>query len=157
MVFTVKLWTRAWWINDHTLLIGILRGMDFLTPDPSLSVDERMSDGHGIRHCREEGCMTPRFPSALGNLLVVGDVQPHTSLLGAVPYFRMYQEIHSYRAISIDSVNINTSLVLSFGGPQIQYVFWFLFTFWHLVLRVMSFHLCCRKARLTDLSSQAGP
>ena len=93
------------------------------------------------------GCTSPptsRFPSALemslglrprdisrasGNLLVVGDVQPNTSLLSAVcvynasgleavyghsliinPSLGMYQEIHPCRASSTYSVEINTSL-----------------------------------------------
>ena len=84
------------------------------------------------------GCTSPttkRFPEARemsrgrsprdisraeGNLEVGGDVQPNTSRLEAVyghsliinPYQGMYQEIHPYRAGSIDSVEINTSLLM---------------------------------------------
>ena len=60
------------------------------------------------------------FSKAKGNLEVGGDVQPNISRLEAVyghsliinPYQGMYQEIHPYRAGSIDSVKINTSLLM---------------------------------------------
>ena len=84
------------------------------------------------------GCTSPstkRFPEAWEisrgqsprdffraevNLEVGGDVQPKTSQLEAVyshsliinPFLRMYQEMHPYRAMSSDSVKINTSLVM---------------------------------------------
>ena len=84
------------------------------------------------------GCTSPttkRFPEARemsrgrsprdisraeGNLEVGGDVQPNTSRLEAVyghsliinPYQGMYQEIHPCMAGSIDSVKINTSLLM---------------------------------------------
>ena len=55
---------------------------------------------------------------AEGNLEVIGDVKPNTFQLDAVynhsliinPSLGMYQEIHPYRAISIGSIKINTSL-----------------------------------------------
>ena len=57
---------------------------------------------------------------AEGNLEVGGDVQPNTSQLEAVyghsliiiSYQGMYQEIHPCMAGSIDSVKINTSLLM---------------------------------------------
>ena len=61
-----------------------------------------------------------RSPRAEGKLEVGGDVQPNTSRLEAVdvhsliinPYLGMYQEIHPRSAVSIGSVNINTSLLM---------------------------------------------
>ena len=88
-------------------------------------------------HCREEGCIGLYIPDhqeisrgqrdvprdisgAEGNLKVGGDVQPNTSRLEAVyghsliinSYQGMYQEIHPCMAGSIDSVKINTSLLM---------------------------------------------
>ena len=94
------------------------------------------------------GCTSPttkRFPEARemsrgrsprdisraeGNLEVGGDVQPNTSRLEAVyghsliinPYQGMYQEIHPCMAGSIDSVKINTSLLMM--REWISYNFW---------------------------------
>ena len=63
------------------------------------------------------GCTSP---TTEGNLEVGGDLQPNTSQLEAVyghsliinPYQGMYQEIHPCMAGSIDSVKINTSLLM---------------------------------------------
>ena len=60
------------------------------------------------------------FPRAEGNLEVGGDVQPNASRIKAVyghsliinPSLWMYQEIHTCRARSIDSVKINTFLIM---------------------------------------------
>ena len=60
------------------------------------------------------------FRRAEGNLEVGGDVQPNTSRFEAWyghsliinPSLGMYQEIHPYRAMNIDSVKINTSLLM---------------------------------------------
>ena len=86
-------------------------------------------------HCPGEGCIGLYIPNeqeisrgrsprdisrAEGNLKVGGDVQPNTSRLEAVyvhsliinPYQGMYLEIHPCRAGSIDSIKINTSLLM---------------------------------------------
>ena len=65
-------------------------------------------------HCLEEGCIGLYIPE------VGGDVQPNTSRLETVYghsliidlYQGMYQEIHPCMAGSIDSVKINTSLLM---------------------------------------------
>ena len=61
------------------------------------------------------------FRRAEGNLEVGGDVQTNSSRFDLVygnsliiyPFLGIYHEIHPFRASSIDSVEINTSLLMS--------------------------------------------
>ena len=106
-------------------------------------------------------CLSPttkRFPEALemsqgqspraeGNLEVEGDVQPNSSRFEAVyshsliinPSLGMYQEIHPFRASSIDSVKINTSL------PMMRE--------WTILLRLTSWLQCQKSCKFLSFSS----
>ena len=86
------------------------------------------------------GCTSSR---AEGNLEVGGDVQSNTSRLEAVyghsliinPSLGMYQEIHSFCAMDIDNVKINTSMMIFLSGMHNQKYP----SFWQCTKRIQSF------------------